>query len=113
MAQRKIPYYFSAFAQTFKGRAYLAQTTDFLMFVQVIWPRAGVLSVALCYFFQPHAHGSSIDRTVGGSSPPVNPQVHFASNRFMPGNEDSSDPRLAEAAILDGVSAFAFFRRLQ
>jgi len=113
MAQRKIPYYFFALAQTFKGRAYLAQATDFLMFVRVIWAPAGVLSVALCYFSQPHAQRSPIDPTVGGSSPAVDPQVQFASNRVTPGSERISDPRLAGAAILDGISALAFFRRFQ
>jgi hypothetical protein len=108
MAQRKTPYYFSAFAQTFKGRAYLAQATDFLMFVHFIWPPAGVLWLTLCYFFQPYAHSSPIDSTVGGSNPAVKPQAQLASKRFTTG---TVIPAFAAAAIPDDVSAFPYFRR--
>jgi hypothetical protein len=80
------------------------------MFVHVIWPPAGVLWFALYHFFQPYAHSSPIDPTVGGSSPAGNPQVQLASNRFTP---ESVIPAFAAAALLGYVSTFAYFRRFQ
>ena len=126
MAQRKTPHYFSAYAQIPKGSAYLARATNLFIFVHLIWPPAGLVWVALCYFFQLHAHSSPIDRTVSGSSAAVNPQFRFVSNRMTPGNaipafitpnggytENISNPTPANTPKLDAVSVFAAFRRFQ